>query len=102
MKLLEATAQFSVASLGTSIYGDTSFTSDQLTSAVAASCRGTMHGRRRVRVAQPSARVLQNWDRKFDPTSRGAILWRETIAAVIPANPVRPADSTARALGPSL
>jgi acyl-homoserine-lactone acylase len=87
VKLIEGTAQFSVAGLGTAIYLDTSFTSDQLTSAVAASCRGTITVDGASVSLNQSATVLQNWDRKFDPASRGAILWRETIAAVIAANP---------------
>jgi acyl-homoserine-lactone acylase len=87
VKLLEGTARFSVAGLGTAIYSDTAFTSDQLTSAVAASCRGTVTVDGTPVALGQSAGVLQSWDRKFDPASRGAILWRETIAAVIAANP---------------
>jgi acyl-homoserine-lactone acylase len=87
VKLIEATAKFSVAAIGAALYGDTSFTSDQLTSAVAASCRGTITvDGSTVNLNQP-ATVLQSWDRRFDPASRGAILWRETVAAVIAANP---------------
>jgi acyl-homoserine-lactone acylase len=34
-----------------------------------------------------SCAALRNWDRRFDPASRGAVLWRETIASVIAAFP---------------
>src|SRR5262249_5419187 len=84
----EATAKFNVAAIGTALYGDTSFTSDQLAAAVIASCKGNITVDGATVNLTPSSNVLQSWDKKFDPASRGAILWRETIAAVLAANPV--------------
>jgi acyl-homoserine-lactone acylase len=87
VKLIESTAKFSVAAIGTALFGDTSFTSDQLAAAVIASCKGNIAVDGKTVNLTPSANVLQSWDKKFDPASRGAILWRETIAAVIADNP---------------
>ncbi len=70
---VDAQGRFSIPGLGTAIYSDTAFTSDQLVAAVIRGC-----------MTAPCT-ALSNWDRKFDPASRGAVLWRETIAAVIAA-----------------
>jgi acyl-homoserine-lactone acylase len=81
--------RFSIAGIGTAIYSDTAFTSDQLVATVAArgNCPGSVIVDSTTVILDASCDALRNWDRRFDPASRGAVLWRETIASVIAADP---------------
>lgn len=84
---VDPSGRFSLSGLGTAILSDTTFTSDQLTSAVVTACRA--RGSTPVVVDGAAVNIsagcsaLAAWDRRFDVTSSGAVLWRETIASVL-------------------
>ncbi|MET7399951.1 penicillin acylase family protein [Dactylosporangium sp. NPDC005572] len=87
LKLIGSVARFDLATLGTTILTGDSLTASELTGYTVNACRA--QGTRPVVVDGVSVDVsagctaLANWDRKFDPASRGAVLWRETIGAVL-------------------
>ncbi|GIH19286.1 penicillin acylase family protein [Rugosimonospora africana] len=84
---VDSSGRFSLTGLGTAILSDTTFTSDQLASAVVTACRA--RGSTPVVVdgnsvnISPGCSALAAWDRTFDVGSGGAVLWRETIASVL-------------------
>lgn len=83
--------RFDLPGLGAAILSDTAYTSDELTTAAVAACR--QRGSTPVVVdgtpvdLGPACPVLASWDRRFDPGSSGAVLWRETIDSVVAAHP---------------
>jgi acyl-homoserine-lactone acylase len=84
---VDSSGRFGLDGLGTAILSDTTFTSDQLAGAVVTACRA--RGSTPVVVDGSPVNIsagcsaLAAWDRRFDVTSRGAVLWRETIASVL-------------------
>ncbi|GAA5194269.1 N-acyl homoserine lactone acylase QqaR [Rugosimonospora acidiphila] len=84
---VDSSGRFSLNGLGTAILSDTSFTSDQLVGTVVAACHA--RGSTPVVVDGHSVNLsagcsaLASWDRTFDVGSKGAVLWRETIASVL-------------------
>jgi acyl-homoserine-lactone acylase len=84
---VDAAGRFSVAGLGTAILSGRTFTSDELTAAVVTACRA--RGSTPIDVEgtpvnlTAGCNALAGWDRKYELTSSGAVLWRETIASVV-------------------
>lgn len=78
--------RFTLAGLGAAALSDRALTSDQLASGLVAACRA--QGSTPVQVDGQSVNisracgVLANWDRRFDVSSRGAVIWHEMIGAV--------------------
>jgi acyl-homoserine-lactone acylase len=84
--VLAGRRRFTLAGLGAAVLSNRALTSDQLASGVVAACRA--QGRRPVRVDGKSVDisqacgVLARWDRRFDVSSRGAVIWHEMIGAI--------------------
>ncbi|WP_432991139.1 penicillin acylase family protein [Dactylosporangium sp. CA-233914] len=91
VKLINSTAKFDLAGLGTTILSGDTYTAAQLAAYTVAACRA--RGTTPVVVdgtpvdVSPGCTVLANWDKQFELASRGAVLWRETVGAVVAANP---------------
>ncbi|MET7418990.1 penicillin acylase family protein [Dactylosporangium sp. NPDC005555] len=91
LKLINGTARFDLAGLGTAILSGDSLTAAELAGYVVTSCRA--QGTRPVSVdgtpvdISAGCAVLGGWDRLFELPSRGAVLWRETIGAVLAEHP---------------
>ncbi|MEU0555767.1 penicillin acylase family protein [Dactylosporangium sp. NPDC006015] len=91
LRLINGTARFDLAGLGTAILSGDSLTAAELAGYTVASCRA--QGTRPVNVdgtpvdISAGCAALAAWDRLFDLPSRGAVLWRETIGAVLAEHP---------------
>ncbi|MFG2044678.1 penicillin acylase family protein [Dactylosporangium sp. NPDC048998] len=91
VKLINSTAKFDLAGLGTTILSGDTYTAAQLAAYAVSACRA--RGTRPVVVdgtavdVSPGCTVLADWDRQFELASRGAVLWRETVGAVVAADP---------------
>ncbi len=91
LRLINGTGRFDLAGLGTAILSGDSLTAAELAGYTVTSCRA--QGTRPVTVDGTAVDVsagcaaLGGWDRLFDPQSRGAVLWRETIGAVLAQHP---------------
>jgi acyl-homoserine-lactone acylase len=87
LRLINSTAKWTVAGLGSAILSGNTFTSDESTAATVAACRA--RGSTPVVVdgtsvnLTPGCAALAAWDKKFDLPSKGAVLWRETVFSVI-------------------
>ncbi|WP_405059128.1 penicillin acylase family protein [Kribbella sp. NBC_01505] len=83
--------RFTLDRLGRTVLSGQALTSDLLTSSVVAACRA--QGNRPVVVdgapvvVAPACAALAQWDRRFTVASQGAVLWRETIRAVVATHP---------------
>ncbi|WP_432839136.1 penicillin acylase family protein [Dactylosporangium sp. CA-092794] len=91
VKLITSTAKFDLAGLGTTILSGDTYTASQLAAYTVSACRA--RGTTPVVVdgtavdISSGCTVLANWDKQFELASRGAVLWRETVGAVVAANP---------------
>ncbi|GAA4253158.1 penicillin acylase family protein [Dactylosporangium darangshiense] len=91
VKLINSAAKFDLAGLGTTILSGDTYTAAQLAAYTVTACRA--RGSRPVVVdgasvdVSPGCTVLANWDKQFELASRGAVLWRETVGAVVANNP---------------
>ncbi len=87
LRLINGTAKFDLTGLGTAILSGDSLTAAELAGYVIAACRA--RGTRPVDVdgtpvdISAGCTALAGWDRLFELPSRGAVLWRETIGAVL-------------------
>jgi acyl-homoserine-lactone acylase len=83
---VDSRGRFTVAGLGAAILSGTNFTADELAGPTVSACRA--RGAQPVTVdgqavdLRPGCDVLAAWDKRFETTSRGAVLWRETIFSV--------------------
>ncbi|GAA0897801.1 N-acyl homoserine lactone acylase QqaR [Virgisporangium ochraceum] len=83
---VDSRGRFSVAGLGTAILSGSNYTADELAAATVSACRA--QGGTPIDVdgtpvdLRPGCDVLAAWDKRFETTSRGAVLWRETIFSV--------------------
>jgi acyl-homoserine-lactone acylase len=88
---VDSGGRFTVGGLGTAILSGATLTADEIAAATVAACR--QRGTEPVVVdgtavdISPGCAVLAAWDRRFELTSRGAVLWRETLASVVAAAP---------------
>lgn len=91
VRLITGTGKFDLAGLGSTILSGDTFTAAELAAFVIRSCRA--QGTRPVVVdgapvdVSAACTVLGGWDRRFELASRGAVLWRETVGAVVAAHP---------------
>ncbi|MEV4513211.1 penicillin acylase family protein [Dactylosporangium sp. NPDC049525] len=91
LRLINGTSRFDLTGLGTAILSGDSLTAAELAGYVVTACRA--QGTRPVYVNGTAVDVsagcsaLAGWDRLFELQSRGAVLWRETIGAVLAAYP---------------
>jgi acyl-homoserine-lactone acylase len=87
----DAQGRFTVDGLGKAILSDTGYVSDELTTPLVAACRArgatpvVVDGTPVVLTAGCAA--LAAWDRRFDPNSSGAVLFRETVQSVLNDDP---------------
>jgi acyl-homoserine-lactone acylase len=83
---VDTRGRFTVTGLGSAILSGSTFTADELAAATITACR--QRGAQPVDVdgtavdIRPGCNALAAWDRRFEVSSRGAVLWRETIASV--------------------
>ncbi|GAA2337358.1 penicillin acylase family protein [Dactylosporangium salmoneum] len=90
-KLVASQAKFDLAGLGTTILSGDTYTAAQLAAYTVAACRA--RGTTPVVVdgapvdVSPGCTALANWDKQFELSSRGAVLWRETVGALVAQNP---------------
>ncbi|MEU7867573.1 penicillin acylase family protein [Dactylosporangium sp. NPDC049140] len=90
-KLVNSQAKFDLAGLGTTILSGDSYTASQVAAYAVTACQARGHtpvvvDGTAVDVSAGCA-VLAGWDKLFELSSRGAVLWRETVGAVVAANP---------------
>ncbi|MGI5238069.1 penicillin acylase family protein [Dactylosporangium sp. CA-139066] len=90
-KLVNSVAKFDLAGLATTILSGDTYTAAQVAAATVTACRA--RGTTPVVVdgtsvdVSPGCTVLATWDKQFELASRGAVLWRETVGAVVANNP---------------
>jgi acyl-homoserine-lactone acylase len=90
-KLINSTAKFDLPGLGSTILSGDTYTASELAAYTISACQA--RGSNPIVVdgtpvdITAGCNVLANWDRQFELTSRGAVLWRETVGAVVAANP---------------
>jgi acyl-homoserine-lactone acylase len=90
-KLINASARFDLPGLGNAVLSGDTYTASELAAYTVSACRA--QGTRPVVVdgtpvdISAGCTVLANWDRLFELQSRGAVLWRETVGAVVAAYP---------------
>jgi acyl-homoserine-lactone acylase len=83
---VDSRGRFTVAGLGNAILSGSNYTADELAAATVTACRA--RGAQPVTVdgqavdLRPGCDVLAAWDKRFETTSRGAVLWRETVFSV--------------------
>ncbi|WP_433615851.1 penicillin acylase family protein [Dactylosporangium sp. CA-139114] len=91
VKLITGQAKFDLAGLGTTILSGDTFTAAQLAAYTVSACQARGHTPVVVDGTpvdvSAGCSVLAAWDRQFELASRGAVLWRETVGAVVAANP---------------
>jgi acyl-homoserine-lactone acylase len=80
-----ADGKFSVAELQAAILDGRAITAEVLRSAVAFRCAVSL-GKKQDPTLERACRTLATWDGRFDIASRGAVLWREWLAA-LPGSP---------------
>ncbi|GAA3266303.1 N-acyl homoserine lactone acylase QqaR [Dactylosporangium vinaceum] len=90
-KLINSQAKFALADLGPTILSGDTYTASQLAAYTVSACQARGHtpvvvDGTAVDIA-PGCAVLAAWDKQMELASRGAVLWRETIGAVVAANP---------------
>ncbi|WP_426505302.1 penicillin acylase family protein [Dactylosporangium sp. McL0621] len=90
-KLVNSQAKFDLAGLGTTILSGDSYTASQVAAYAVTACQARGHtpvvvDGTAVDVSAGCA-VLAAWDKLFELSSRGAVLWRETVGAVVAADP---------------
>ncbi|WP_433206917.1 penicillin acylase family protein [Dactylosporangium sp. CS-047395] len=91
VKLINSQAKFDLAGLGTTILSGDTYTAAQLAAYTVSSCQARGHTPVVVDGTavdiSAGCTVLASWDKQFELASRGAVLWRETVGAVVAANP---------------
>jgi acyl-homoserine-lactone acylase len=88
---LSGTRRLTLPAVERDVLSDRALTSDLLATSVITACQA--QGRRPVRAGgrlvdiASACRVLARWNRRFDVSSRGAVIWDELIQSVLGADP---------------
>jgi acyl-homoserine-lactone acylase len=88
---VDGQGRFDLPGLGTAILSGNTLLADELAGYLVTTCRA--RGTQPVNVdgvavdISPGCNAIANWNRQMELSSSGAVLWRETIGAVVAANP---------------